>query len=229
MAALTASFSGVKLSAARRPAQRRAAARSVAVKAKYGDESTFFDLQASCLGAAAARSRWRDASRRQESGYDAEERAWLRGCRQLSGHRKPWASATRVAGPAGEARSRQPAQVAASRGGCQQSLRPRGGAARSGRDRERGARDPAGTGRWAESDRRLSPPQDLESTTGSWTVYGVDEPKRYASLQNQFFERAAQGLTRREALYSFLALAVSTPGRPEPGKVSPGGAREWGR
>lgn len=46
MAALTASFSGVKLSAARRPAQRRQATRAVKVSAKYGDESQFFDLQA---------------------------------------------------------------------------------------------------------------------------------------------------------------------------------------
>ena len=48
--------------------------------------------------------------------------------------------------------------------------------------------------------------QDLENTTGSWDVYGVAETKRYAELQNTFFERTAAAVTRRESMYSFLAF-----------------------
>lgn len=29
--------------------------------------------------------------------------------------------------------------------------------------------------------------QDLENTTGSWDMYGVDDPKRYPGMQEQFF------------------------------------------
>jgi hypothetical protein len=34
--------------------------------------------------------------------------------------------------------------------------------------------------------------QDLEDTTGSWELYGTDDDRRYPSLQNEFFERAAR-------------------------------------
>ena len=48
---------------------------------------------------------------------------------------------------------------------------------------------------------------DVESTTGSWDVYGVESTARYPDQQAKFFENAAQGLGRREAMYSFLALS----------------------
>ena len=48
---------------------------------------------------------------------------------------------------------------------------------------------------------------DPEATTGSWDVYGVESTARYPGQQEEFFEKAAQGLGRREAMYSFLALA----------------------
>jgi len=48
---------------------------------------------------------------------------------------------------------------------------------------------------------------DVESTVGSWDVYGVESKARYPDQQEKFFEQAAQGLGRREAMYSFLALA----------------------
>lgn len=47
---------------------------------------------------------------------------------------------------------------------------------------------------------------DVESTTGSWDVYGVESTARYPDQQAKFFENAAQGLGRREAMYSFVAL-----------------------
>ena len=48
---------------------------------------------------------------------------------------------------------------------------------------------------------------DVESTTVSWDVYGVESTARYPDQQAKFFENAAQGLGRREAMYSFLALS----------------------
>jgi hypothetical protein len=48
--------------------------------------------------------------------------------------------------------------------------------------------------------------QDLENTTGSWEMYGQDSDKRYPTLQNEFFERAGDALSRREALRGVLAL-----------------------
>ena len=48
---------------------------------------------------------------------------------------------------------------------------------------------------------------DVEATTGSWDVYGVESKARYPDMQEKFFEQAATGLGRREAMYSFLALA----------------------
>ena len=35
-------------------------------------------------------------------------------------------------------------------------------------------------------------------------MYGVQETKRYAEIQNTFFEKAAAAVTRRESMYSFL-------------------------
>eukprot|EP00208_Stichococcus_sp_RCC1054_P002792 CAMPEP_0206139398 /NCGR_PEP_ID=MMETSP1473-20131121/5824_1 /ASSEMBLY_ACC=CAM_ASM_001109 /TAXON_ID=1461547 /ORGANISM="Stichococcus sp, Strain RCC1054" /LENGTH=136 /DNA_ID=CAMNT_0053533175 /DNA_START=62 /DNA_END=472 /DNA_ORIENTATION=+ len=50
---------------------------------------------------------------------------------------------------------------------------------------------------------------DLENTVGSWEMYGVEDDKRYPNLQAEFFERAAGPLTRREAIYSFLAVSFA--------------------
>merc|ERR1712159_65100 len=49
---------------------------------------------------------------------------------------------------------------------------------------------------------------DVEATTGSWDVYGVDARARYPDQQAAFFEYAAQGLGRREAVYSLLAVSA---------------------
>ena len=49
---------------------------------------------------------------------------------------------------------------------------------------------------------------DVEATTGSWDVYGVDSRARYPDQQAAFFEYAAQGLGRREAVYSLLAVSA---------------------
>ena len=49
---------------------------------------------------------------------------------------------------------------------------------------------------------------DVEATTGSWDVYGVDASSRYPDQQAAFFEYAAQGLGRREAVYSLLAVSA---------------------
>jgi len=48
--------------------------------------------------------------------------------------------------------------------------------------------------------------QDLENTIGSWDMYGQEDKSRYNSLQSEFFERAAGGLTRREYLQGLVAL-----------------------
>ena len=53
--------------------------------------------------------------------------------------------------------------------------------------------------------------QDLENTTGSWDMYGVDEKKRYPALQETFFMNATDILTRREALRGFVALCKWWP------------------
>ena len=45
--------------------------------------------------------------------------------------------------------------------------------------------------------------QDLEDTTGSWELYGQEDKKRYPSLQDDFFKRAAGPLTRRESIFAF--------------------------
>ncbi|KFM26724.1 Photosystem I reaction center subunit VI, chloroplastic [Auxenochlorella protothecoides] len=46
---------------------------------------------------------------------------------------------------------------------------------------------------------------DLENTIGSWELYGHEEKARYPSIQGEFFQRAAAGLTRREYLLAFVA------------------------
>jgi len=47
---------------------------------------------------------------------------------------------------------------------------------------------------------------DVENTAGAWDMYGVDSSKRYPDQQSEFFERAADGLARREAMLGFLAI-----------------------
>eukprot|EP00959_Pyramimonas_sp_CCMP1952_P354853 7433181-Pyramimonas_sp.AAC.1 len=47
---------------------------------------------------------------------------------------------------------------------------------------------------------------DVENTAGAWDMYGVDSSKRYPDQQAEFFERAANGLARREAMLGFLAI-----------------------
>lgn len=61
------------------------------------------------------------------------------------------------------------------------------------------------------SDRGTDGSQDLENTVGSWDMYGEQDSKRYPQIQSEFFERAAGPLTRREAIFSFLA--AGQPGR----------------
>lgn len=47
---------------------------------------------------------------------------------------------------------------------------------------------------------------DMDSTTGNWDMYGMDDQKRYPEPQAAFFDRAADGLGRREAMYAFLGV-----------------------
>mmetsp|Transcript_34438 Transcript_34438/g.47716 ORF Transcript_34438/g.47716 Transcript_34438/m.47716 type:complete len:136 (+) Transcript_34438:108-515(+) len=47
---------------------------------------------------------------------------------------------------------------------------------------------------------------DVESTAGAWDMYGVEKTKRYPDMQSKFFENAADGLNRREAMFGFLAM-----------------------
>lgn len=47
---------------------------------------------------------------------------------------------------------------------------------------------------------------DLENTLGSWDMYGQEDEKRYPDLQNEFFERAGESLTRKETLRSLIFL-----------------------
>lgn len=53
--------------------------------------------------------------------------------------------------------------------------------------------------------------QDLENTIGSWDMYGQEDKNRYNSLQSEFFERAANGLSRREYLLGLCAIGESSP------------------
>ena len=54
---------------------------------------------------------------------------------------------------------------------------------------------------------------DVENTAGAWDMYGVDSSKRYPDQQAEFFERAANGLARREAMLGFLAIGTCGPCR----------------
>merc|ERR1711916_332870 len=47
---------------------------------------------------------------------------------------------------------------------------------------------------------------DIENTSGSWVMYGLEEGVKYPVSQEEFFKRASFGLARREALLGFIAL-----------------------
>ena len=47
---------------------------------------------------------------------------------------------------------------------------------------------------------------DIENTSGSWDMYGLEEGVKYPTSQEEFFKRASFGLARREALLGFIAL-----------------------
>ena len=46
--------------------------------------------------------------------------------------------------------------------------------------------------------------QDLENTAGSWDLYGQEDRKRYPDLQAEFFQRAAQPVSRRDSVLGFV-------------------------
>merc|ERR1712146_17652 len=48
---------------------------------------------------------------------------------------------------------------------------------------------------------------DLENTVGSWEMYGSDNSDRYPAIQEEFFNRACQGLNRRDAMLAFCAIS----------------------
>lgn len=48
--------------------------------------------------------------------------------------------------------------------------------------------------------------RDMEKTAGSWDLYGQDDSARYNALQSMFFERATDGVSRRESLRAIVAL-----------------------
>ncbi|PRW56048.1 photosystem I reaction center subunit VI- chloroplastic-like [Chlorella sorokiniana] len=48
--------------------------------------------------------------------------------------------------------------------------------------------------------------KDLENTVGSWDMYGQEDKSRYNGLQSEFFERAANGLSRREYILGLVAV-----------------------
>nr|6ZZX_H Chain H, Photosystem I reaction center subunit VI-chloroplastic-like [Chlorella ohadii]6ZZY_H Chain H, Photosystem I reaction center subunit VI-chloroplastic-like [Chlorella ohadii] len=48
--------------------------------------------------------------------------------------------------------------------------------------------------------------KDLENTVGSWDMYGQEDKSRYNGLQSEFFERAANGLSRREYILGLVAI-----------------------
>jgi hypothetical protein len=50
--------------------------------------------------------------------------------------------------------------------------------------------------------------QDLENTVGAWDMYGQEDKKRYPDLQNEFFERAAGGLSSRGSMLRFLTVGA---------------------
>ena len=53
--------------------------------------------------------------------------------------------------------------------------------------------------------------QDLENTAGSWELYGVEDEKRYPSLQSEFFERASQPVISRQGLLAIVAAGEHWP------------------
>merc|ERR1711988_939216 len=48
--------------------------------------------------------------------------------------------------------------------------------------------------------------EDMENTVGSWEMYGAESKDRYPAIQEEFFNRACQGLNRREAMLAFCAM-----------------------
>ena len=50
---------------------------------------------------------------------------------------------------------------------------------------------------------------DLENTIGSWDMYGQEDKNRYNSLQSEFFQRAAAGLSRREYLLGLVSAGAA--------------------
>lgn len=88
---------------------------------------------------------------------------------------------------------------------CKQSAFARA-ASRSGvRGRVAARRPVAVSAKYGENGRFVDL-ADLENTTGSWDMYGVDEKKRYPDLQNTFFKQATDIISRRESLNAFVAL-----------------------
>ncbi|KAG2440764.1 hypothetical protein HXX76_003620 [Chlamydomonas incerta] len=71
--------------------------------------------------------------------------------------------------------------------------------------------------------------QDMENTTGSWDMYGVDEKKRHPDNQAKFFTQATDIISRRESLRALIALTdrVSTSMAAGP-PAAPGGAGRGG-
>merc|ERR1712124_178952 len=51
---------------------------------------------------------------------------------------------------------------------------------------------------------------DLENTVGSWEMYGSDSKDRYPAIQEEFFDRACQGLSRRGAMFTFCIMTFAT-------------------
>ncbi|KAK9808153.1 hypothetical protein WJX73_002473 [Symbiochloris irregularis] len=47
---------------------------------------------------------------------------------------------------------------------------------------------------------------DLENTAGSWDLYGKEDERRYPSLQNEFFERAAAPVLSRQGLLTIAGF-----------------------
>merc|ERR1712032_623460 len=49
---------------------------------------------------------------------------------------------------------------------------------------------------------------DMENTTGSWSMYAPDKKGRYPALQSKFFENAVRPIVRREALFAVVASVM---------------------
>eukprot|EP00891_Asterochloris_glomerata_P009701 jgi/Astpho2/9701/Aster-03692 len=50
---------------------------------------------------------------------------------------------------------------------------------------------------------------DLENTAGSWDLYGQEDRKRYPDLQAEFFQRAAQPVSRRDSVLGFVGVGFA--------------------